>query len=107
MVLVSFVNTPMDVQVFGAGDVLLGTTTVNVTGVNGTFLGIVADDPITRIEINEAEVFQIELIYELSFGTCSGFTRAIPTLSEWGLIAMAGILGIIGLIAIRRRKAVI
>ena len=31
--------------------------------------------------------------------------RPIPTLSEWGLIAMAGVLGIIGLLAIRRRKA--
>ena len=30
----------------------------------------------------------------------------IPTLSEWGLIAMAGVLGIIGLLAIRRKKAV-
>lgn len=29
----------------------------------------------------------------------------IPTLSEWGLIAMAGILGIAGYIIIRRRKA--
>ena len=29
----------------------------------------------------------------------------IPTLSEWGLIAIAGVLGIIGFIAIRRRKA--
>jgi exosortase sorting signal-containing protein len=28
----------------------------------------------------------------------------IPTLSEWGLITMAGVLGIIGFIAIRRRK---
>lgn len=30
--------------------------------------------------------------------------RPIPTLSEWGLIAMAGVLGIISLLAIRRRK---
>jgi len=29
----------------------------------------------------------------------------VPTLSEWGLIAMAGVLGIIGFMAIRRRKA--
>jgi len=29
----------------------------------------------------------------------------VPTLSEWGLIAMAGILGIIGFMVIRRRKA--
>ena len=29
---------------------------------------------------------------------------SIPTLSEWGLIAMAGILGIVGFMVIRRRK---
>ena len=33
-----------------------------------------------------------------------GGPRPIPTLSEWGLIAMAGVLGIIGLLAIQRRK---
>jgi len=31
----------------------------------------------------------------------------VPTLSEWGLIAMAGVLGIIGFIVIRRRKAAV
>jgi len=30
-------------------------------------------------------------------------TRTIPTLSEWGLIAMASILGLVGFIVIRRR----
>ncbi|MCH7950904.1 MAG: IPTL-CTERM sorting domain-containing protein [Candidatus Dadabacteria bacterium] len=29
---------------------------------------------------------------------------AIPTLNQWGLIALAGILGIIGFMVIRRRK---
>ncbi len=29
---------------------------------------------------------------------------AIPTLSEWGLIALAGILGIVGFMVLRRRK---
>lgn len=29
----------------------------------------------------------------------------IPTLSEWGILAMAGVLGIIGLLTLRRRKA--
>jgi IPTL-CTERM motif len=41
--------------------------------------------------------------------TCVGgiphTVTAIPTLSEWGLIAMAGILGIVGFMVIRRRKA--
>ena len=32
-------------------------------------------------------------------------TRNVPTLSEWGLIATAGFLGIIGFVVIRRRKA--
>lgn len=32
-------------------------------------------------------------------------TRDVPTLSEWGLIAMAGILGIIGFMVIRRKRA--
>jgi len=31
----------------------------------------------------------------------------IPTLNEWGLIAMAGVLGIIAIFAIRRKKAVV
>ena len=31
-------------------------------------------------------------------------TTPIPTLSEWGLIAMAGLLGIVGFIVMRRRK---
>ena len=29
----------------------------------------------------------------------------VPTLSEWGLIAMAGVLGIVGYLVIRRKKA--
>ena len=33
--------------------------------------------------------------------------RPIPTLSQWGLIAMAGILGIVGIIAVRRKYAAI
>ena len=32
---------------------------------------------------------------------------AIPTLSEWGLMAMAGVLGIAGLLVVRRRKAAV
>ncbi len=38
-------------------------------------------------------------------GLCSAATRDIPTLSEWGLIAMAGVLGIVGFMIIRRKKA--
>jgi len=33
--------------------------------------------------------------------------RPIPTLSQWGLIAMAGILGIVGFMVMRRRKVAV
>ncbi len=39
--------------------------------------------------------------------SCSELSQCqapIPTLSEWGLIAMAGVLGIVGFMIIRRRK---
>jgi len=43
----------------------------------------------------------------LNFGLITKFgmstMRPIPTVSEWGLIAMAGLLGIVGFITIRRR----
>lgn len=42
-------------------------------------------------------------------GLCEGFDpsdiRDVPTLSEWGLIAMAGVLGVIGFMVIRRKRA--
>lgn len=40
-------------------------------------------------------------------GFCSGFepVRDVPTLSEWGLIAMAGVLGVVGFMVMRRKRA--
>jgi len=53
----------------------------------------------------------IDLDETASWRACSVALRAepappteVPTLSEWGLIALAGVLGVIGLIVIRRRK---
>ena len=37
---------------------------------------------------------------------CEFLPRNIPTLSEWGVIAIAGALGIIGIWAVRRRKLI-
>jgi len=44
------------------------------------------------------------LINDIKIGTPIIRTSSVPTLSEWGLIAMAGILGIVGFMVIRRRK---
>jgi len=67
------------------------------------------------ITVPESPTFQnIDLSAYVSLPGCNGLvydytgltpiTKGIPTLSEWGLIAMAGILGIVGFLVIRRRK---
>jgi len=44
-------------------------------------------------QIAEIDCFEEELI------------REVPTISEWGMIAMAGVLGLVGFMVIRRRMA--
>jgi len=43
-------------------------------------------------------------MFILPLNLLRNFTSPVPTLSEWGLIAMAGILGIVGFMVMRRRK---
>ncbi|MGB2692659.1 MAG: IPTL-CTERM sorting domain-containing protein [Thermodesulfobacteriota bacterium] len=38
-------------------------------------------------------------------GFCEPAVTDVPTLSEWGLVAMAGVLGLVGFMVIRRKKA--
>ena len=42
---------------------------------------------------------------ELCGNLCIGVFNTVPTLNEWGLIALAGVLGLFSLVAIRRRYA--
>ena len=57
----------------------------------------------------------VSAVFNLMTAACAGGSlliselilseaAVIPTLDEWGLIAMAGVLGIIGFLVIRRRK---
>ena len=48
------------------------------------------------------EFFEGEVCIDETF--CARPARNVPTLSEWGLITMAGILGIVGFMVMRRRK---
>lgn len=49
---------------------------------------------------------QYEICRSSLIARCGLLSRNIPTLGEWGIIAMAGVLGMIGLYAaMRRRKA--
>jgi len=55
--------------------------------------------------------FFIDMECNADTGLCPGFSlgdsdvRNVPTLSQWGLIAMVAVLGIIGFMVIRRRQA--
>lgn len=93
------------VEVFGPGDVLLGSTNVAVTALTDSFIGMVTQIPITRVSLDFEMPNQqvIKTILNVRFGL-GAVPETIPTLSEWGLIAMAGILGIVGFMVIRRRQ---
>ncbi len=96
----------MLVQVFGAGNVLLGETTVPVDSLFDTFVGITSDSLIERITFIDAD-----LITQLSFNAVEKvyFTNAniqrVPALSQWGIAVMAIILAATGLFVIRRKTA--
>lgn len=63
----------------------------------------------TTVRLRFAEVDNLgELNFAVDNITCDGdpIAAQVPTLSEWGLIAMAGILGIAGLMVVRRKKLI-
>ena len=69
----------------------------------------ICDNADVDCEFFENRECVVERVGERTIGICVGeepdITRNIPTLSEWGLIALAVAFGIIGFILLRRRKA--
>ena len=60
-------------------------------------------NPAAKLTEDEYDICRASLI-----ARCGLLSNNIPTLSEWGMIAMAGALGIVGLyIAARKRKATV
>ena len=63
----------------------------------------------TTVRLRAAEVDNQEVfLFAIDEVTCGGGSVAtgIPTLGEWGLMAMAGVLGIAGLLYARRKRAI-
>jgi len=92
------------VQVFGAGDVLLGSTTEAVTSMFDTFLGIRSSELITRINIETEEGVVFEGIDRIMFGINLGPIASMPTLSEWGVVGAVAGLMLAGVFFVVRRK---
>ncbi len=105
---VSFSNTPgIDVYNGTTGEAVF-TDTFGL----GTLTAIGWDYCCTPPD-NEDDILNWYEVVNRAFDQCGSVEpppppapSSIPTLSEWGVIAMAGILGIFGLLALRRRKAV-
>jgi hypothetical protein len=82
-----------------------GNTRLSIPDANGIFAeGILQfTGPVSSLSVEtnaDNTSFQ-----NLTFGVFrSAVSLNIPTLSEWGMIAMAGILGIIGFMVVRRRQ---
>lgn len=100
------VGQTMLVQVYGAGDALLGETIVQVDDKFETFVGINTDVQIERITFIDADLETqpsfngVEKVYFPNEGLFN-----IPTLSQYGVAAFAPTLGIAAVYAIRRRRA--
>ena len=92
------------VRIFGEGDQLIGSRLVEVTDLFDSFLGIQSVEPVTRINLsNGDQLIFFEGIDRIAFGF-TDFTANIPTLSEWGMIAAAAGLGLIGMLFAARRR---
>lgn len=96
------IGTTVRVSVFGLSG-LLGTTVIPVTSAFDSFLGISTLEPITEIRVLDENDDAIQGVLNVWFGT--RVAPQIPTLSEWGMIAAAGGLMIVGvLFAVRRKR---
>ena len=93
------------ISVFGAEDTLLGTTQVDVSSHFDDFVGIESDIPIAKISVAGPDLGPqsgFHAVSELVFP--QGQLTNVPTLSEWGMIAAAAGLGLVGVFFAARRK---
>ena len=89
-------------SVFGDSG-LLGSIVIPVTSAFNSFLGISTVEPITEISMLDENDDAIQGVLNVWFGT--RVNPRIPTLSEWGMIAAAAGLMLVGVFfAVKRRR---
>jgi len=101
---------PVGTEVTVLEEVTPGWTLDSIECTEGTTnCGDVVFEPCLRITIDVETNSITAFCIDNDEGSCT-FTNSrippaqVPTLSEWGLISMAGILGIVGFMVMRRRK---
>jgi len=96
------IGTTVRVSVFGDSG-LLGSIVIPVTSAFNSFLGISTVEPITEISMLDENDDAIQGVLNVWFGT--RVNPRIPTLSEWGMIAAAAGLMLVGVFyAVKRRR---
>ncbi len=96
-------DADVQVVVFDTTPQFLAETTVHVTSGFNTFLGISTQAQIGNISIRNANGdFSEKGVLNVWFGT--RVPNQIPTLSEWGMIAAAAGLGLVGVFFAVKRK---
>jgi hypothetical protein len=97
-----FCSETLTVDVYGQNGGLLNSTTVNGTNLFNTFLGIESSEAIGRVSILLPGVGEnVQGVLRIWFKLAN---RPIPTLSEWGMIAAAAGLMLVGVFFAVRRK---
>jgi hypothetical protein len=95
------------INVYGAGDQLLGSTQVDASSLFDDFVGIESNVPIAKISVRGPDLGPesgFHAISELDFPLSQ--LQNVPTLSEWGMISVAAGPMLVGVFyALRRRKA--
>jgi hypothetical protein len=106
----TFGNTPGSVIYSGSTGVAVFTDEFGagkVVAIGWDYCCLESEDPPSNTENQILDWYEVvNRAFDECTGTATSFTRPIPTLSEWGLIAMAGILGIFGLFAALRKRKV-
>ncbi len=95
------------ISVYGAGDALLSSTQADVSSHFDDFVGVESDIPIARISVAGPDLGPdsgFHAVSEVVFP--QGSLSPVPTLSEWGMIAAAAGLMLVGVFfAVRKRIA--
>jgi len=99
-------QAPVSLQFACNGTLYGGTARSNGGASDGGFLVTINPDTGIFSFVGGESATSGASLGGLAFEENCPFVTNVPTLSQWGLIAMAGILGIVGFMVIRRRKVI-